>query len=867
VDVVTVALVADVAGGRVVTAAGSFAATWRPDPLVAARGRVVTGLEPVRSLLVEWGVPEPDWSGKLIRPLLGYAAAGGRSGAADAPSGLWQALGSVQVAHEASLLHDDVIDGAAERRGERTVAAARGVAAAIVEGDHLLTAAYRLAAATGNVDWTDLFARAVERTVAGEKSQARSAGRVLEWAEYEAIVLGKSGELLGAALAAGPILRGDWSAHQYYELGRRVGLVYQMLDDLLDYCPQVGTGKPSLSDYARGLWTWPLQYVDIPAGLEHDEVAARLRQPDAAGITPIQRCVDRFRTEALAVVSQADELLPGDPILPALLGQWLELADSALPPVSAPVVALPPVDGWRDAMAERARSFQFASRLFPAEHRDGIALVYAWCRYTDDLVDGVDLPRPELEARLDAWLNLCHRAYDGEVTGNELADRAMTAMRDASVPFGYAAELIEGMRMDVRGTGYGTLAELRSYTFRVASVVGLWLTESFGIRDPWMLDRAAALGHAMQLTNILRDVGEDLRAGRVYIPSTWLAAYGLTRADLEAMADTGEISEEYRRLMEALLDVADSEYDHAAAAIDRLPDFFRRPVAVAAAVYRGIHDRLRQNGYDNLTRRAHTTLPDKIRLGASALWRSQREPRRYWRRLAASLALPGLVALALWASPACGQDAPVTGPSPAAEVPAAGTGTGAAAGAAVVRPDTAPVVAEATVPWRVVEEVGELWVRAVEESSAVAAGLDAVARARLDVTPEAAAAGSANGAEVERLLTAFEGSFLALRARHGGWPRERLRWLRQGFDRMDAAVAAGPGMAEVRYIRLMSGFYLPGFLGRGDGVRSDLDALASLLPASRDRFPASLYPEVVRFVLEHAELDHDARRDLESALQ
>jgi 15-cis-phytoene synthase len=310
-------------------------------------------------------------------------------------------------------------------------------------------------------------------------------------------------------------------------------------------------------------------------------------------------------------------------------------------------------------------------------------------------VDEADLPPRELEARLDAWLNLSRRAYDGEPTGNVMADRVMGEMRAAGVPFGYAAELIEGMRMDVRGTGYGTLAELRIYTYRVASVVGLWVTELFGIRDPWMLDRAASLGHAMQLTNILRDVGEDLRRGRLYLPTTWLAGHGLDRRDLEGMMHSGRIESEYQHLVERLLRVAEDEYELASPAIDRLPAFYRRPVAVAAHVYRGIHASLRRNGYDNLNRRAHTSLADKFRLGVAALGRraesAPARPGQLWR-------VVGLcVALLVASTPAAAQDSDV-----------------------VLR--------------EVREEVGALWLRAVDDAASVQTGLDVVAALRPTVS-------------------------------------------------------------------------------------------------------------------------------------
>jgi phytoene synthase len=144
------------------------------------------------------------------------------------------------------------------------------------------------------------------------------------------------------------------------------------------------------------------------------------------------------------------------------------------------------------------------------------------------------------------------------------------------------------------------------------------------VHDPAVLDRAAALGHAMQLTNILRDVGEDLEAGRVYLPAETLRAAGLDLSDLIRMRTKGMAHSGYPAMIEALMAEADSAYAFAFAAIPALPRFFQRPVAVAADVYRGIHDVIRRNGYDNMTRRARTTRAAKVRLAAGALWRLRR---------------------------------------------------------------------------------------------------------------------------------------------------------------------------------------------------------------------------------------------------
>jgi phytoene synthase len=272
-------------------------------------------------------------------------------------------------------------------------------------------------------------------------------------------------------------------------------------------------------------------------------------------------------------------------------------------------------------MARHSRSFRFAAGLLRGAQRERIARVYAWCRFTDDLADRAAGNVRDAEARLDAWIDCARMAYGGQRSGIDLVDRVMGEMAERGIPFVYASELALGVRSDLRFVQYRDLDALRIYTYRVAAVVGLWLTELHGVRDPWMLERAAALGHAMQLTNILRDVGEDWDQGRVYIPHVSLSARGLTVSDIGAMRRGAKmVDDAYRGLMEELMAIAVRDYQHAREAIPYLPAEFRRSVAVAAAVYEGIHAAIRRNGYDNLRRRAVTSTGNKVALAASALW-------------------------------------------------------------------------------------------------------------------------------------------------------------------------------------------------------------------------------------------------------
>lgn len=587
-------------------------------------------------------IPGTEAKGQLIRPLVALASVRDRT---DTPHGFWQGVLAVQLAHEASLVHDDIVDAAGERRGTATAAAAHGIPRALLKGDHLLTAAYRAAARTGSLEFVTLFARAVERTVAGECAQSRSAGEALAQSRYEEIALGKSGELLGCALAIAPLLEQRDDADDLFELGRRMGLLYQMLDDLLDYCPHTDTGKPSMRDYAQRRSTWLLQEVPLLRfGLDPQEVLQTLHRPATLG-SPMRRALRRLERKASDIRAEIAKRLPHDQLLDALITEWFgrawkavahEAAHHTHGNVRTPGAAIFGLAAFRERvpelgdveayLASHSRSFRFASRFFPRRDVERVARVYAYCRVTDDLVD-----RPpegwRVEQLLEEWLDLSRRANEGQLSGLALVDRVMGEMAEAAVPFAYAAELVEGMRMDVSAQRYDSLSELRIYTHRVASVVGLWLTRLFGVHDPAILERAARMGHAMQLTNILRDVGEDWGRGRLYLPTDLLRKHGVQETDLTRMCEGSPLSPGYRALIEELVGVAEADYGAALAALPNLPSSFARPVAVAAHVYRGIHTEIRRRGYDNIRQRAYTAPLAKGMLAARALFELHRAPR------------------------------------------------------------------------------------------------------------------------------------------------------------------------------------------------------------------------------------------------
>jgi len=288
--------------------------------------------------------------------------------------------------------------------------------------------------------------------------------------------------------------------------------------------------------------------------------------------------------------------------------------DLSLPPAPPELSQVPRYFG------NHSKSFAFAAALVPEPHRTRLSRVYAWCRYADDLVDRHPAAGVAALERVDRWIGDSLLAYRGQHVENPLLRETMRDMAESQVPFLYAVQLAEGMRMDIRGTRYDTLRDLREYCHRVASTVGLWLTELFGVHDPWTLDRAAMLGFGMQLTNIVRDVGEDWAMGRLYLPASLMRTYGLEEAELPPMiAGQRPISPAFRAVIEAMITTAEASYRHAFDAIPALPPAFRRTVAVAAEVHRGIHDEVRAANYDTLTRRASTSLARKCVLAARAL--------------------------------------------------------------------------------------------------------------------------------------------------------------------------------------------------------------------------------------------------------
>ncbi len=269
----------------------------------------------------------------------------------------------------------------------------------------------------------------------------------------------------------------------------------------------------------------------------------------------------------------------------------------------------------KDAIRHGSLSFYSASKLLPASVRDPALALYAFCRLSDDAVDlGTDKASAVL--RLRDRLGLI---YEGRPI-NEAADRAFAAtIEQHDLPRTLPDALLEGLAWDAQGRRYDTLSGVFDYSARVAAAVGVMMSVLMGVRNADALARAADLGVAMQLTNISRDVGEDARAGRLYLPLEWMDEAGLD--PLTFFADPIPDAR-VRGMTKRLLRTARRLYVRAETGIAVLPLSARPGIFAARHVYSGIGGAIERNGFDSVTYRARTSKSQKVGWLALSILRS-----------------------------------------------------------------------------------------------------------------------------------------------------------------------------------------------------------------------------------------------------
>jgi phytoene synthase len=274
----------------------------------------------------------------------------------------------------------------------------------------------------------------------------------------------------------------------------------------------------------------------------------------------------------------------------------------------------------RQETAQWAKTFYLGTLLMPPAKRRAIWAIYVWCRRTDELMDSTEAqarPLQELADRLDAWEERTRELFDGQVR-----DGLDLVMRDTleryPQPLQPYLDMIEGQRMDLRQHRYASFEELELYCYRVAGTVGLMTQEVMGLDPaytsaPWSdapdtSEAAVALGIANQLTNILRDVGEDRGRGRIYLPQDDLARFGYRVAELLA----GVLNDNWRDLMRFQVERARAWFNRSEAGVRWLAPDARWPVWASLRLYRGILDVIEQHNYDVFNKRAYVPRAGKL---------------------------------------------------------------------------------------------------------------------------------------------------------------------------------------------------------------------------------------------------------------
>lgn len=268
------------------------------------------------------------------------------------------------------------------------------------------------------------------------------------------------------------------------------------------------------------------------------------------------------------------------------------------------------MDDFQQARAfakEYAKTFYFASRFLNKDKRNAAYAVYAICRISDETVDNPALLHPG--QNLEQLKKNIAAVYSPGVLDNALLSALRQSVEKYKIPREYFSDLIAGMHLDLKKNRYKNFAELRDYCYKVAGVVGLMVLEIFGYADQKAKNYAVDLGIAMQLTNILRDIKEDFKRGRIYIPQDELASFGISQTDISQE----KISERFKALLKFQIARAREYYANSKSGIKLINDANSRFVVWAMAdIYSGILNSIEKINYNVFSRRAQVSLFGKI---------------------------------------------------------------------------------------------------------------------------------------------------------------------------------------------------------------------------------------------------------------
>ena len=301
----------------------------------------------------------------------------------------------------------------------------------------------------------------------------------------------------------------------------------------------------------------------------------------------------------------------------------LHRAHEALEAITVPAVTSADADLLEHAYQvcagitrQHSRTFFLASSLLPREKRRAVRALYAFCRVSDDIVDHLHDSHPA--ETLSAWQARTLSSHPSS------QDPVVLAWADArtrfNIPACYAEQFLEGVAADLGRVRYATFDELAVYAYGVASTVGLMAMHIVGFANREAIPYAIRLGIALQLTNILRDVGEDWHNGRLYLPKDELKRFGLAEEDIAA----GRVTPAWRRFMRFQISRVHRLYAESRPGITLLESDGRFAIAASANLYEAILDDIERHDYDVFHRRAHLSAWGKLRR-LPGIWFKARE--------------------------------------------------------------------------------------------------------------------------------------------------------------------------------------------------------------------------------------------------
>lgn len=262
-----------------------------------------------------------------------------------------------------------------------------------------------------------------------------------------------------------------------------------------------------------------------------------------------------------------------------------------------------------------AKTFYMATRFLPNQKQRGIFAIYGLCRYLDDLVDETEdlisnqaITIEQVDEKLDKFKQRLLDVYEGKIVDDPILTAFSDTLKQYNISMDLPFLLMEGVKMDLVKSRFKNFEEVYDYSYKVAAVVGLMTSEVFGYIDKDALNYAVDLGIAMQLTNILRDVGEDLDRGRIYLPQDELERFGITEEELFSK----QLNPKFLELMKFQIARARKYYSRSDVGIQKLSSDSRLPVYLARHNYSRILNKIEENNYNVFNNRAYLNYTEKL---------------------------------------------------------------------------------------------------------------------------------------------------------------------------------------------------------------------------------------------------------------